>query len=478
MGGKKAATPADWKRENRALRRRITALKAETERYRRQLQGLKRAVETMQLGVTLKDVRGRILYSNPAEARMHGYEPEELQGRPGRVLGSPENYRRMTEAEIKRMTSWRRERINLRKDGARFPVQLMSDVVMDGRGRPVEIITTCEDISERCRMEKALRRGEADLRALLDALPDPLFHIAADGTFLSCTAARVGDLALPPEALLGKKVRALFPAPVARKYMDHIRRALDSGVTVEFEYRIRVPLPDGPEQDHACRMSPCGSGEVAALVRDVTDRKRAEEDRKKSWEHLHKTLEATVGALAATVEKRDPYTAGHMRRSTQLACAIAALMGLSESEVEGLRVAGLLHDIGKISVPAEILAKPGRLSEGEMILIRAHAQAGYDILAHIDFPWPVARIILEHHERMDGTGYPNGLTRDAILPQARILAVADVVEAMISHRPYRPTRGRDIALSEITREKGKLYDPEAADACLFLFKRRSFAFKY
>jgi len=468
----------DLKKENAALRKRLACLQAADEEHRRQLQGLKTAVETMQLGVTLKDIQGRILYSNPAEARIHGYEPEELTGRPGRVLGSPENYRRMTATQIKKMASGRRERINVRKDGGRFPVQLMSDVVMDARGRPIEIITTCEDISDRRRMEEALRRGEADTRGLLNALPDPLFHIAADGTFLSFSAPRAEELALPPEAFIGKKVRAVFPAPLARKAMDHIRQALITGRTVNFEYRICVPLPDGPERDYECRMAPCGTEEVVALVRDITDRKRLEADRSRSWERLHETLGATVDALAATVEKRDPYTSGHMRRSAQLACAIARSLGLSDHRVEGLRIAGLLHDIGKISIPAEILAKPGRLSDGEMILIRSHAQVGYDILAHIDFPWPVARTILEHHERMDGSGYPNGLLKEAILMEARILAVADVVEAMVSHRPYRPTRGREIALDEIRKEKGTLYDPEAAEACLILFKRKAFAFKY
>jgi len=217
---------------------------------------------------------------------------------------------------------------------------------------------------------------------------------------------------------------------------------------------------------------------VLAIVRDITLRNGTEVALKQSYERLHRTLGETVNALATTVEKRDPYTSGHMRRSTQLACAIAEDMGLPDSQIDGLRIAGLLHDIGKITVPAEILSKPGRLSEGELIIIRSHAQVGYDILGQIDFPWPVALTVIQHHERLDGSGYPSGLRGDQIIPEARILAVADVMEAMTSHRPYRPTRGLDIALEEVGMQKGRLYDETACDACLVLFREKAFDFEH
>jgi putative nucleotidyltransferase with HDIG domain len=176
-------------------------------------------------------------------------------------------------------------------------------------------------------------------------------------------------------------------------------------------------------------------------------------------------------------EMRDPYTAGHQRGVTRLACALARRMGLSFDRIEGIRVAGFLHDIGKIVVPAEILNKPGTISEYEMNIIRVHPQAGYDILKKIDFPWPVADIVLQHHERLDGSGYPKGLTDMAILLEAKILAVADVVEAMAAHRPYRPTLGLDRALDEIAKNKGILYDAEVVETCLNLYSEQGFSFE-
>jgi putative nucleotidyltransferase with HDIG domain len=174
------------------------------------------------------------------------------------------------------------------------------------------------------------------------------------------------------------------------------------------------------------------------------------------------------------LEKRDPYTAGHQERVTKLACAIAEEISLSPDKIEILYMAGILHDIGKINIPTEILSKPGRLSEIELNLIRTHPQVAKDILEKMELPWEISSIVLQHHERMDGSGYPSGLSGEVILTEARILGVADVVEAMASHRPYRSALGLDKALEEITRNKGKLYDPEVVDACLKLFKEKGF----
>jgi putative nucleotidyltransferase with HDIG domain len=211
--------------------------------------------------------------------------------------------------------------------------------------------------------------------------------------------------------------------------------------------------------------------------RELAERKRAEEGLRQSYGQLQRTLEGTVNVLVSTIEMKDPYTAGHQRRVAELACAIANKMGLSEEPVEGIRMAGLIHDIGKITVPAEILSKPGQLNELEWGMIKAHPQIGYNILRPIEFPWPVADIVLQHHERVDGSGYPQGLASDEIMPEAKILAVADVVEAMASHRPYRPTRGIDTALEEILQNKGILYDPEVVDVCLKVFTEDRFKFE-
>ncbi|MDD4928644.1 MAG: response regulator [Gallionella sp.] len=191
---------------------------------------------------------------------------------------------------------------------------------------------------------------------------------------------------------------------------------------------------------------------------------------------LRKSLDGTVETIASMVELRDPYTAGHERRVAQLACAIGHAMGLPERQVEGLRVIGYLHDIGKIAVPAEILSKPALLTKIELLLVRAHAQTGYDILKNLEFPWPVAQAVLQHHERFDGSGYPQGLKETEIILEARILMVADVIEAMVSHRPYRPAIGQDVALAEIAAHRGQLYDERVVDACIHLFTEQGFQF--
>lgn len=191
---------------------------------------------------------------------------------------------------------------------------------------------------------------------------------------------------------------------------------------------------------------------------------------------LQKSMETTIQAMAATLEMRDPYTAGHQRRVAELAVAIGREMGLDEDCVHSLHLAGIVHDLGKIYVPAEILAKPAKLTDIEFMLIKTHAQAGYDILKKVDFPWPIAQMVLQHHERMDGSGYPNGLKNDEILLEARILAVADVVEAISSHRPYRAAFGIDFALEEITKYRGTQFDPVVVDATLRAFREKGFQF--
>jgi HD-GYP domain-containing protein (c-di-GMP phosphodiesterase class II) len=188
------------------------------------------------------------------------------------------------------------------------------------------------------------------------------------------------------------------------------------------------------------------------------------------------SLATTVGAIARTLETRDPYTAGHQQRVSRLAVAIARLLKMPEERIQGLFLAGIIHDVGKGSVPAEILNKPGMLSKLEFALIQEHAEAGYNIVNGIDFPWPIAEMVRQHHERLDGSGYPRGLKGDEILAEAKILAVADVVESMMSHRPYRPARGIEAALAEIEINKGRLFDPMVVEACLTLFREKGFSF--
>ena len=206
------------------------------------------------------------------------------------------------------------------------------------------------------------------------------------------------------------------------------------------------------------------------------DRNNALEEARRNLDKLRNAMEGIVQAISTTVEMRDPYTAGHQQRVADLACAIAEAMALPDDEIYGLRMASVIHDLGKIMIPSEILSKPGQLNPLEYELIKNHVQAGYDILKQIEFPWPLADIILQHHERMDGSGYPNGLKGDEIMLAARILSVSDVFETIASHRPYRPSLGLPHAVNELRENRGRLYDKQVVDVCLSLVEDGAFEF--
>jgi PAS domain S-box-containing protein len=213
---------------------------------------------------------------------------------------------------------------------------------------------------------------------------------------------------------------------------------------------------------------------IIGVSRDITDRRKAEEELKQTLESLRKSVGATIQVMVSAIEMRDPYTAGHQLRSADLARAIATEMGLPQEKIDGIRMAGSIHDIGKLSIPAEILSKPTKLTNNEFNLIKEHSYSGYEMLKNVKSPWPLAQIVYQHHERMDGSGYPRNLKGDEILMEARIMAVADVVEAMASHRPYRPGLGIDAALAEIEKNKGIFYDNTVANACLRLFREKGY----
>ncbi len=216
---------------------------------------------------------------------------------------------------------------------------------------------------------------------------------------------------------------------------------------------------------------------IIVHTEDQTDRKQGEEELQKTLERLRKAVGTTIQVLVSAVETRDPYTSGHQVRSAALARTIATEMGLSKDKIEGIRMAGSIHDIGKLSIPAEILSKPTKLSDIEFRLIKEHAKKGYEMLKDVESPWPLAEIVYQHHERMDGSGYPRNLKGGEILIEARILSVADVVEAMASHRPYRPALGLNAALEEIEKNSGTLYDKAVTDVCLRLFREKHYKFE-
>jgi len=332
-----------------------------------------------------------------------------------------------------------------------------------------ELHTALEIALYKSRMERRLADNERWLAITLKCLGEGLITADPGGRIRFANPMAETLLGLPAAQLLGQELNAVYHVdlPVPEGQSGHNLTVLHcrEGRCVPVEQTLSAILDDRGQR----------LGTVV-VFRDVSHRQRVEQALRESVETLRRALEETVNALTVTSEKRDPFTAGHQERVSRLAFAIAGLLGLSAEEREGLRVAGLVHDIGKIHVPSEILAKPEVLSDMEMGIVRDHCAVGHEILKDIPFPWPVARMVLEHHERQDGSGYPRGLSGSQTLLQSHILAVADVVEAMNSHRPYRAALGLEAALEEIRSRRGAAYDPEVADACVAVFAEGSFRF--
>lgn len=293
------------------------------------------------------------------------------------------------------------------------------------------------------------------------------------------TAIRTRQPVIARNVLTDRSFAPWRAEAVKRGYASCVGLPLIGGKKVIGSLTVYAAEPDAFDKEEAALLSELANDIAYGIgVMEMRSKHRkAEEALKQSFRTLRKVLEGTVYALAEMSQQRDPYTAGHQRRVAQLSCGIAREMGLPEDRIEGIRMSALLHDIGKMHVPSEILTRPGRISDLETGIIEAHARVGYEILRTIEFPWPVARTVLQHQERLDGSGYPAGLSDGEILLEARILAVADVVEAMSSHRPYRATLGMNKALKEISRNRGVLYDPEVVDACLDILTKKKFKFE-
>lgn len=330
--------------------------------------------------------------------------------------------------------------------------------------------------------EESLRQSEEKYRTILESIGDGYYEVDLAGNFTFFNNALCRIWGYPREELMGMNSRAYTDKQTARKlYQAHnqVYRTGEPGRLFDYEIIQKNGNKKVIQSSFTLLKDADGKTIIGfrGIVRDITELKQMEKDRQKSLDQLRQSLEATIHAMAVTVELRDPYTAGHQRRVADLAYAIALEMNLEESRLTGLRMASTIHDLGKISIPSEILTKPTKLTYIEFEIVKTHAQAGYDILKDIDFPWPIARIVHEHHERMDGSGYPNGLKGEDILLESKILTVADVVEAMVSHRPYRAALGVEQALGEIIKNRGILYDEDVVDSCLKLFEEKRFIFE-
>jgi PAS domain S-box-containing protein len=327
-------------------------------------------------------------------------------------------------------------------------------------------------ILETQRTTEALIQTEGRYRSIFDNAQEGIFQTDRGNRYLAVNKAMAAMLGYESsESLLSSIVDIAHQVFVDPEDRARLRREIEEnnfvkGFVCRF-YRKDKSVIWVSTDEHAVRDSAGTILTYEGFCQDITEQRS-------STERLRRALGATIYAISAAVEARDPYTAGHQSRVADLALAIGSGIGLPDDQLEGLRLAASIHDLGKLSVPAEILTKPKKLLPIEFELIKMHSQAGYEILKDIEFPWPIARIVLEHHERVDGSGYPNGLKGDQILLESRILAVADVVESMASYRPYRPALGIDAALQEIETRKGILYDTAVVESCLRLFRERGF----
>jgi PAS domain S-box-containing protein len=437
------------------------------------------------------DMNLNYTYVSPSVKSLRGYEPAEVLKQPSFETLTPASWDLVmkTFSEIMELeksgnreipTSQTLQLEMRRKDGTTVWTEVMFSFIRDKNQRPLAIMGVTRDITERKRTEEVLKESEKKYRELYDFLPIPVYEMDFEATVTSANRA-VYETFRASEEDFKKDARAwqlLSPEDID-KSRKNIERLLKGEPAAGTEYYLK--RMDGSAFPAIAISSLIYSNNKPVGIRgaiiDITERRRHEAELQQTLESLRKAFGATIQVMVSAVEARDPYTAGHQIRSADLARAIAVEMGLPQEKIDGIQMAGSVHDIGKLSIPSELLTKPTKLTELEFSLIKEHSRSGYEILKDVESPWPIAQIVYQHHERMNGSGYPRNLKGDEILIEARIMAVADVVESMASDRPYRPALGIDAALEEIEQNKGIFYDIDVADACLMLFRGKGYQLK-
>jgi PAS domain S-box-containing protein len=470
---------------NSALEQRVAARTAELEQMNRSLRSsvdrYQAVTQTATDAIITANGQGLIEDWNAGAARLFGYEPAEAVGRPLTLL-IPEKFREGHLAGMKRVQSGGErhaigrtvELAGRRKDASEFPIEL-SLSQWTAAGSP-HFTGTIRDISERKRAEAELHAAAEQFRGLVEQMITGIY-VVQDKQFVYVNPRLVQIFGYgSAEELIGLDVQFLVAEKDRQIVAGNMHQRIESHIA-SAPYQFTGLRKDGSTVEigvHTARATHANRPALIGMMQDISGKARAEAQATRHLEELRIAFMSTVDVATVLSEMRDPYTAGHERRVGRVAAAIGALLGFDEHRSEGLRVAGQLHDIGKIIVPSEILSKPGRLSAIEYQLVQGHAQAGYEVLKNVKFPWPLAEVALQHHERMDGSGYPQGLKGEATLLEARIMAVADVVEAMSSHRPYRSGVGVDNALAEVEGGSGTKYDRVVVAACLSLFREKGY----
>lgn len=426
-------------------------------------------------------LKNEMLYVSPAYEAIWGRSVQSLYASPRDWIEAmhPEDRHRVGEAAETMQVAgdYDQEYRIVRPDGSVRWIRDRAFPVRDGDRGVSRVAGIAEDITEQKRTESALLESEGRFRAMIEQSISGTCVIDAEHRFVYVNPHLVAILGhQSPASLVGRPVLDSVAPQDRVTVAEELRRCIERKADGA-HYSFHAIRKDGSRAVLGAQGNPgsyAGKRVVIATVHDVTDLKRAEDELQRTVANLRRAVQSAVEVVSKIGEARDPYTHGHEHRVGQFATAIAEEMGLPADCIEGVRVAGYLHDVGKIGVPTQILSKPTRLSKTEFEIVKEHAQKSYEILKGMEFPWPIAEAAWQHHERLDGSGYPRRLKGEEIILEARILAVADTVEAMASHRPYRPGHGVDAALAEIAGNRGTLFDAAVVDACLRLFRVKGY----
>jgi len=427
----------------------------------------------------------KIIFANNAVETVFGWKPEELIGKNTRVLyRTEEEYKEIGQhfyPVLEKQQIYSEDFPCRRKDGKDMLCRVSTSRIGESL-KERQIVVMYEDITEQKQAQMLLHESEEKYRSIVEYAMEGIYQTTRGGQLIMGNKSFLQMLGYDSFEELTESIRdigkQLYVEPGQR---EELMRMLDKqNVVSGFETQLYRKDGSAIWVSFKVRTVRDSGGNMLyneGTMEDITYRKQAEESIRQNIDRLRKAIGGTIDVIAMAVEVRDPYTSGHQRRVSSLGRSIAKKMDLSQEVTDGIRMAGVIHDLGKISIPAEILSMPRKLTELEFGLIKTHPQIGYDMLKDIEFPYPIAQMVLQHHERLDGSGYPQGLKNEDIILEAKILAVADVVEAIASHRPYRPALGMDIALKEIIQNKGILYDPQVVEVCVKLFENNGFKFE-